>query len=414
LIIFNKFQKIKACKLGLSQHLDHLIYYGADINSKNNSGSTPLHICAIHNQENCARILLFRGCNRYDRNLANQTPHDSAIIASNLQIAELIKNHRDTDIVPIKEQPFYNTKRRSIYVDSNSNYSGCLNKKNNNNTNNAGNYASINSNIINFNNNLTSTNMSSLITTKANLVESYKSINNSNIIKTQSIPKLDDENMTLNTNGNINDNFEELDNNSNNGFYAVTATSLIGISSNLNLGEDISSLFLPPPPPPFPNANSGSSSPTSRSRSISSDDHGFGSASLSQLSSSPNIKYSYPRKRLYPSIPNRTFLCIKSYKAMQPGEIDLHKGDIVELLSIGDSGFWEGRCNGGEGWFKANCVEEFSVSKDSCKNDSIIVKKKTLYDLLTQTDENASRTVVLQRGKKGFGFVLRGAKGNFS
>lgn len=104
------------CKLGLSQHLDHLIYYGCDLNSKNTSGNTPLHICAIHNQENCARILLFRGCNRNERNLSNQSPYDSAVISNNQTLADLIKNHRDLDTVPIKDRPFYNTKRRSVYI----------------------------------------------------------------------------------------------------------------------------------------------------------------------------------------------------------------------------------------------------------------------------------------------------------
>jgi SH3/ankyrin repeat-containing protein len=160
-------------------------------------------------------------------------------------------------------------------------------------------------------------------------------------------------------------------------------------------------------------AKSGSSSPTSRSRSISSDDHGFGSASLSQMSGSPNIEYAYPRKRLYPSIPNRTFVCIRAFKPTQPGEIELKKGDIVELLSIGDSGFWEGRSNSNEGWFKANCVEEFTFPKDTTQQtDSVVVKRKTLFDLITQNELNVPRTVVLQRGKKGFGFVLRGAKSN--
>jgi SH3/ankyrin repeat-containing protein len=163
--------------------------------------------------------------------------------------------------------------------------------------------------------------------------------------------------------------------------------------------------------------NSGTSSPTSRSRSISSDDHGFGSASLSQNSNgSPNIEYAYPRRRLYPSIPNRTFICVKPYKPAQPGEIELKRGEIIELLSVGDSGFWEGRlinC-GAEGWFKAACVEEFCLPKDnvggSACADSIVVKRKTLMDLLTHNNINAPRTVVLQKGKKGFGFVLRGAK----
>ncbi len=88
----------KACKLGLPQHLDHLIYYGSDINARNNSGNTPLHVCAIHNQENCARILLFRGCNKQERNLANQTPYESAVIAGHHVIADLIRNHKDSDI----------------------------------------------------------------------------------------------------------------------------------------------------------------------------------------------------------------------------------------------------------------------------------------------------------------------------
>lgn len=167
-------------------------------------------------------------------------------------------------------------------------------------------------------------------------------------------------------------------------------------------------------PPNISTIKSGSSSPTSRSRSISSDDHGFGSASLSQMSGSPNIEYAYPRKRLYPSIPNRTFVCIRAFKPTQPGEIELKKGDIVELLSIGDSGFWEGRSNSNEGWFKANCVEEFTFPKDTTQQtDSVVVKRKTLFDLITQNELNVPRTVVLQRGKKGFGFVLRGAKSKF-
>ena len=199
--------------------------------------------------------------------------------------------------------------------------------------------------------------------------------------------------------------------------YSVSSStsSAVGFSGST---KQIAPPNQPPPPPPVsaipPNQmsviNSGSSSPTSRSRSISSDDHGFGSASLSQLSGSPNIEYAYPRKRLYPSIPNRAFICIKPFKPSQPGELELKKGDIVELLSVGDSGFWEGRSNGLEGWFKANCVEEFTMPGDSNQNDSVVVKRKTLFDLITSTDLNAPRTVVLQRGKKGFGFVLRGAK----
>lgn len=49
--------------------------YGADMDSKNSTGNTPLHVCAVNNQEACARMLLFRGANRGALNYANQTPY---------------------------------------------------------------------------------------------------------------------------------------------------------------------------------------------------------------------------------------------------------------------------------------------------------------------------------------------------
>lgn len=52
--------------------------------------------------------------------------------------------------------------------------------------------------------------------------------------------------------------------------------------------------------------------------------------------------YFYPRRRLYPAIPNRTFICTRAHKIFQEGELELRKGDIVELLSVGDAGYWEG------------------------------------------------------------------------
>lgn len=95
---------------------------------------------------------------------------------------------------------------------------------------------------------------------------------------------------------------------------------------------------------------------------------------------------------------------------------------MIELLSVGDAGYWEGRVvsSGGgamsigqEGWFKQECVEEFCMPKSGSGTpaDSVVVKRKTLIDLIAHADfTNMPRTVVLQRGKKGFGFVLRGAK----
>lgn len=32
------------------QHLEHLLFYGADMGAQNASGNTALHICALYNQ----------------------------------------------------------------------------------------------------------------------------------------------------------------------------------------------------------------------------------------------------------------------------------------------------------------------------------------------------------------------------
>ena len=40
----------QACKAGRVQHLEHLLFYGAEMNAQNSSGNTPLHVCAVNNQ----------------------------------------------------------------------------------------------------------------------------------------------------------------------------------------------------------------------------------------------------------------------------------------------------------------------------------------------------------------------------
>lgn len=55
--------------------MEHLLSYGADMDGHNASGNTPLHVCAVNNQEACARMLLFRGAQRSALNYANQTPY---------------------------------------------------------------------------------------------------------------------------------------------------------------------------------------------------------------------------------------------------------------------------------------------------------------------------------------------------
>ena len=57
------------------QHLEHLLFYGADMNARNASGNTPLHVCAVNTQDSCARMLLFRGADKECLNFAGQTAY---------------------------------------------------------------------------------------------------------------------------------------------------------------------------------------------------------------------------------------------------------------------------------------------------------------------------------------------------
>ncbi|KAF4800038.1 SH3 and multiple ankyrin repeat domain protein 3-like protein [Turdus rufiventris] len=91
-----------ACRYGHVQHLEHLLFYGADMTAQNASGNTALHICALYNQESCARVLLFRGASKEIRNYNSQTAFQVAIIAGNFELAEIIKTHKESDVGPFQ------------------------------------------------------------------------------------------------------------------------------------------------------------------------------------------------------------------------------------------------------------------------------------------------------------------------
>ncbi|XP_077407125.1 SH3 and multiple ankyrin repeat domains protein 1-like [Vanacampus margaritifer] len=102
----------KACQNGFAQHLEHLLFYGADASSQNASGNTPLHISALYNKESCVRVLLYRGTNREAKNKHGQTPFQLAVMSGHFELGEIIKNHKDSDIVPFLESPKYVPKRK--------------------------------------------------------------------------------------------------------------------------------------------------------------------------------------------------------------------------------------------------------------------------------------------------------------
>lgn len=49
-------------------------------------------------QESCLRVLLFRGANKEILNYSSQSPYESAILAGNSVIAEIIEGHKDEDV----------------------------------------------------------------------------------------------------------------------------------------------------------------------------------------------------------------------------------------------------------------------------------------------------------------------------
>ncbi|XP_048356095.1 SH3 and multiple ankyrin repeat domains protein 3-like [Sphaerodactylus townsendi] len=104
----NGWQEIhQACRYGHVQHLEHLLFYGADMRSQNASGNTALHVCALYNQESCARVLLFRGASKDIRNYNSQTAFQQEAVSiwvsrslGKVQLGRLPKQQRPDPAVP--------------------------------------------------------------------------------------------------------------------------------------------------------------------------------------------------------------------------------------------------------------------------------------------------------------------------
>ncbi|KAM9605998.1 SH3 and multiple ankyrin repeat domains protein 2 isoform 1-T1 [Morphnus guianensis] len=346
----NGWQEIhQACRYGHVQHLEHLLFYGADMCAQNASGNTALHICALYNQESCARVLLFRGANKEIKNYNSQSPFQVAIIAGNFELAEYIKNHREADIVPFREAPTYSNRRRRppstlaaprILLRSNSD--------NNLNINNLPEWSASSS------------------------ASSHRSLSPHLLQQMQNNP-----NGTVKTVGS----------------YTPSSRSR---SPSLNrLGEDakrqqhrhISAIYNP-------------------------------SANKDTLSA---LDYQGPKRKLYSAVPGRLFIVVKPYQPQGEGEIHLHKGDRVKVLSIGEGGFWEGSTRGHIGWFPAECVEEVQCKPNESKPETRTDRTKKLFRHYTVGSYDSfdassdciieEKAVVLQKkDNEGFGFVLRGAK----
>lgn len=218
-------------------------------------------------QEACARVLLFRGADPTIVNKSNQTAYELALVSQNNVVASIIQTHKSEHVVPFREIPLMNSRRRSIYFEKDRQRTRS-----------------------------TSQTPSSIYLCN----------------RSQSLPKLNGINLLQS-----------------------------GTSEQQNSSNHENDYHVRP--------SSRSSSP--KSFSVHSD-HGLGSECNSHHSSrmrlapndfllrfivfvldSPNetpSNYSCQRKRLYAAAPGRKCMCIKSYKTNVPGELALHKGEIVE------------------------------------------------------------------------------------
>ncbi|XP_075873623.1 SH3 and multiple ankyrin repeat domains protein 2-like isoform X2 [Nelusetta ayraudi] len=372
----------QACRHGHVQHLEHLLFYGADTGAQNASGNCALHICALYNQDNCARVLLVRGADKEVKNYNSQSPFQVAIIAGNFELAELIKIHKETDIVPFREAPAYSKRRRGP---SSSGGGGSGDGQS----------------------------PSSLSAPRV-------------LLRSNS-----DNNLT------VSQYQQQQQQHGSPGGWALHpqhpqqqqphVPGRHPPSGAAALHRSLSPQLLQQMPSGSPNGNVVVRTMGRGARSRS--------PSLSRLGEEPRRPQRQPspgnrgealgpRRKLYSAVPGRHFVVVRPYIAQAEGEINLYKSDRVKVLSVGEGGFWEGSARGQVGWFPADCVEEIpakasdqerSYSRADRADRRKLFRHYTVgsYDSFDASSDCVveEKTVVLQKKEnEGFGFVLRGAK----
>ncbi|XP_029701866.1 SH3 and multiple ankyrin repeat domains protein 2 isoform X3 [Takifugu rubripes] len=365
----------QACRHGHVQHLEHLLFYGADMSAQNASGNTALHICALYNQDNCARVLLVRGADKEVKNYNSQSPFQVAIIAGNFELAELIKTHKETDIVPFREAPAYSKRRRGPSAGNGNDQSP----------------SSLSAPRVllrsNSDNNLTVSQYQQSPSNWASGLQQHQH----NQAHLQRVPQQG---------------------------HSQPGSSAVHRSLSPQLLQQM--------PSGSPNGNvvvrTMGRGARSRSPSLSRLGEEVRRAHR-QPSPSTHGEVLGPRRKLYSAVPGRHFVVVRPYTAQAEGEINLYKGDRVKVLSIGEGGFWEGSTRGQVGWFPSDCVEEIPAKATEERNYSRadradrrkLFRHYTVgsYDSFDASSDCVvdEKTVVLQKKEnEGFGFVLRGAK----
>ena len=120
-----------------------------------------------------------------------------------------------------------------------------------------------------------------------------------------------------------------------------------------------------------------------------------------------------PTEREVMLMPGVTVVSLENYNPRDPSHLKLSQGDVIEVTASTDSGLMEGTLRGVTGYFPRHVVEEVRV-----RSEARVVGRREVKQFGTlgpvrgniSLKVGAPRNCVLHKGKKGFGFVLRGAK----
>ncbi|XP_061533664.1 SH3 and multiple ankyrin repeat domains protein 3 [Phycodurus eques] len=377
----NGWQEIhQSCRYGHVQHLEHLLFYGADMSAQNASGNTALHVCALYNQDSCARVLLFRGANKEIKNYNSQTAFQVAIIAGNFDLAEIIKVHKASDVVPFRETPSY-TNRRRVTGHTPSPRSLLRSASDNN---------------LNGNDSIH----------VHRQTPRGRQQGHSPVPSLRSLPAFGQH-----QGGSLGE--------SRHGDFPDSSLQSTGSSrSSHSRSPSLHYSHDDDRPVPrrshshgYPHGHRGRLSPGSVHRDPSPPHH---------VPPAP-MGARGPKRKLYSAVPGRTFIVVKPYTPQGEGEIQLNRGERVKVLSIGEGGFWEGSVKGRTGWFPADCVEEVQMRQFDPRLETREDRNKRLfrhytvgsYDNFTSYSDyiiEEKNAVLQKKENEGFGFVLRGAK----
>ncbi|XP_047451601.1 SH3 and multiple ankyrin repeat domains protein 3 isoform X2 [Mugil cephalus] len=380
----NGWQEIhQACRYGHVQHLEHLLFYGADMSAQNASGNTALHVCALYNQDSCARVLLFRGANKEIKNYNSQTAFQVAIIAGNFDLAEIIKVHKASDVVPFRETPSYTNRRRVIPGPLPSPRS-LLRSASDNNLNGDHDHIHVQA-----------------------PREARGRQGHSPVPSLRSLPAFGQQHSSLgeSRHGEIPDSSLQS--------TGSSRSSHSRSPSLHHMHEDDKPIPRRSHSHGYPHGHGprGRLSPGSVQRDPSPPHH------TPPALTGPRG----PKRKLYSAVPGRTFIVVKPYTPQGEGEIQLNRGERVKVLSIGEGGFWEGTVKGRTGWFPADCVEEVQMRQFDPRLETREDRTKRLfrhytvgsYDNFTSYSDyiiEEKNAVLQKKENEGFGFVLRGAK----